>query len=157
MKAWWPTYGRHDSDRQFHLLLIDADTFPDISPSPTTETAPDPEATAKTQALFKLAENEDVTDYAAEKEDQAKEARGEEFEPTEERLDRIKRAMEKAREDTQQARQSEPTELDQQLTEAEQAWQEQQAQEQFLEQQRATTLDESRFTAKVWRDVSVCH
>jgi hypothetical protein len=65
--------------------------------------------------------------------------------------------MEKAREDTQQARQSEPTELDQQLTEAEQAWQEQQAQEQFLEQQRATTLDESRFTAKVWRDVSVCH
>jgi hypothetical protein len=124
-----------------------ADDFPNIVPSSAPDT-PDPEATAKEQALFTLAKSEDISDYAAEKEDQAKEAKGEEFEPTEDRLDRIKKAMEKAREDTQQARQTGPSELDQQLTEAEQAWQEQQAQEQWLEQQRTTTLDEARFTAR---------
>jgi hypothetical protein len=125
-----------------------ADDFPNIVPSSAPDSSDDPVATAKTEALFTLAKNEDITDYASEKEDQAKEAKGEEFEPTEERLDRIKRAMEQAREDTQQARQSEPSELDQQLSEAEQAWQEQQAQEQWLEQQRAITLDEARFTAR---------
>ena len=97
-----------------------------------------------------MAKSEDVSAYAAEREARDAEAKGEEVNG-EERVSRIREALDQARADTQHARAQngleQPLDLDQQFQTAEQEWNQAEVAEQEYEAERQVARNEGRFMA----------
>ena len=115
----------------------------------TPDTAPDPVQATKDAALSQMAKDEDISNYAAEREARDKEARGEEANG-EDRTARIREALAEARQSTQEARQLnglDNPDFDQQFQTAEQEWQQAEQGEQDYQSEIETARNEGRFTA----------
>ena len=111
--------------------------------------APDPTQGIKDAALGQMARDENPENYIKEREARDAESRGEEADE-DARSERIRQALEKAREDTEAARNGigEPKpDLDSELQAAEAQWQEEIQQEQTFEQERDVARNEGRFQA----------
>jgi hypothetical protein len=118
-------------------------------PEPSDQ--PDPAQAVKDAALTQMARREDAGDYIAERQAREAEAKGEQVNG-EDRTARIREALTKAREETQQARQQNgldqpPPDLDAQLQDAEAQWAAEQEQEQTFEQEREFARAEGKFMA----------
>jgi hypothetical protein len=104
----------------------------------------------KDAALAALARPEDISGYAAERQAREAEAKGEEVN-TEQRAERITKALAEAREATEKARQEngldQPPDLDRAYEAAEARWREEQQQEATFEAERQAARDEGRFMA----------
>ena len=110
---------------------------------------PDPVAQVQDTALVEMAKAEDISDYAAERADRDKEAKGEEVNG-EDRSARIREALAKARQDTAEARQQnglDQPDLDHEYQTAEQEWQQAEQSEQTFEQERELARAEGKFMA----------
>ena len=119
---------------------VDAGTF---------DSAPDPVAQVKDQALAEMAKDENPDAYIKERAARDAEAKGEEVNG-EDRSPRIRDALAKARQDTQQARAEnglDQPDLDAQYQSSEAEWAEAQQQETTFEQEREQAKAEGRFTA----------
>jgi hypothetical protein len=153
--------------------MAEIDTGPaDTGAARSAPAAPDPVQGVKDAALTEMAKSEDISAYAQEREARDQEAKGEEVD-TEQRAERIRKALTEARAATQQARQengldqTEP-DLDTAYQDATRVWAEQEAAEQQRQQEiehtRKTAVDEGRFMAvaeqlkqanpQVWNQVS---
>jgi len=109
--------------------------------------APDPTQGIKDAALGQMARDENPENYIKEREARDAEAKGEEADE-DARSERIRQALEKAREDTEAARKGiPPPDLDSELQAAEAQWQEEIQQEQTVEQEREVASNEGRFQA----------
>jgi hypothetical protein len=101
---------------------------------------------AKRVVLDQLAKSEDIASYAAEREDLENEEQTGEVETGAARAQRIREALEEARKDTAEAKQTNG--LDDQLQDAQAQWEQQQQQEQWQLQQAERLLDATRNEAK---------
>ena len=121
----------------------------DTGTASATDAAPDPVQQVKDDALASMAKDENPADYIAERAARDKEAAGEQVNG-EDRAARIREALAKAREETQQARQQnglDQPDLDQQYQSAEEQWAEAQQQEATFEDERELARQEGKFQA----------
>jgi hypothetical protein len=140
--------------------------MPDV-PADTGGSQGDAVSEAKAVVLDQLAKSEDASGYIAEREDLEKEEATGEVEAGAARAQRIREALEAARKDTNEARQTNG--LDAELQDAQAQWEQQQAQEQWQAQQTEKLLNDTRneatFTAhaemlkqanpQVWQQITV--
>jgi hypothetical protein len=101
---------------------------------------------AKSLVLDRLARSEDVSNYIQERADLEREEETGEVETGAARAQRIREALEEARKDTAEAKQTNG--LDDQLQDAQAQWEQQQQQEQWQIQQAEKLLDATRNEAK---------
>jgi hypothetical protein len=117
------------------------------------EQSVDPITAVKDVALGEMAKSEDATDFIRERQARDAEERGEQVNG-DDRTVRIRQALQRAQQDTAEARQAaglngeQPPDLNAQYWDAENEWQQEQLAEQEAEQQRTIDRDEARFQGR---------